>query len=101
MSIKKQLVKSGSICKATFRLTSAEVGDAEEVSLLGCFTNWNSEAVPMKRLKSGDFSAVVNFPVDNVFEFRYLVDGEEWYNDTDADGYIQNDYSSENCLIKT
>lgn len=101
MSLKKNVLKSGSKCKVTFRLTSEEVGGADKVNLLGCFTNWRTEAIEMKKLKNGDFTVEVSLPVDNTYEFRYVLDDNRWYNDTDADGYLQSDYNSDNCLLLT
>lgn len=34
-------------------------------------------------------------------QFRYLVDGQEWINDSQADAYIYNPYGTSNCLLIT
>jgi hypothetical protein len=35
-----------------------------------------------------------------VYQFRYLLDGENWINDPKADGYALSEYGSENCLVE-
>jgi 1,4-alpha-glucan branching enzyme len=96
MAIKKQYLKSKPICKVTFSL---EAEDAEKVALVGCFNEWDSKDVPLKKLKNGTFKATVDLPKDQSYEFRYIVDGE-YVNDTAADAYAWNDYAgTENGVI--
>lgn len=101
MSVKKQFLKSGKTCKITFRLTKDEVENAENVMLLGNFTDWEGEPISMKKLKSGEFTTVVSLPANQSFEFRYLVNGEQWMNEAAADGYVANLLGTENCVIST
>lgn len=101
MSLKKQYLKSGETCKITFRLTKNEVENAENVAILGCFTEWEQNAIPMKKLKSGEFTAAVSLPTNQNFEYRYLVNGEKWINEAMADGYVPNGLGTDNCVIST
>ena len=35
------------------------------------------------------------------YQFRYLVDGREWYNDPQADAYVPGGHGSENGVVTT
>ena len=40
-------------------------------------------------------------PKNGEFQFRYLVDDQQWVNDADADRYIANEFGEDNCLVST
>lgn len=101
MSIKKQFLKSKPECKVTFRLSKQEIGKAEEVNLVGSFTQWEKKKISMNKLKSGEFSTVISLPANKSFEYRYLVDNAKWVNDSAADAYCKNEFGSENSVIHT
>jgi len=42
----------------------------------------------MKRLKNGTFKTTIDLEVGHEYQFRYLVDGEVWVNDAQADRYV-------------
>ena len=52
---------------------------------MGEFNDWNMETCPMKRLKGGSFSLTVALATGNSYRFRYVLDGETWVNEHDAD----------------
>jgi 1,4-alpha-glucan branching enzyme len=87
MSITKKSLKSKPITKVTFRLPAEMGRDAREVCLVGEFNNWNTRANPMKKLKSGEFTATVDLSRGAKYDFRYLIDGATWENDWEADEY--------------
>ncbi len=87
MSIKKHYLKSKPVCKCTFRLPREAAPDAGKVNLVGEFNGWNLTDTPMKRLKSGEFKLQLNLETGRRYQFRYLIDGETWENDWDADAY--------------
>jgi len=100
MSIQKQYLKSRPACKLTFRLPKKEVPDAEEVNIVGEFNNWEQDANQMKQLKDGTFKAVLEVEPGNEYQFRYLIDGENWKNDADADKYSQTPFpDAENSVV--
>ena len=39
----------------------------------------------MKALKAGGFSATLELEQGKEYQFRYLIDGESWLNDDEAD----------------
>lgn len=95
--LKKSYSKTGRVCRVTFRLP-AEV-EADSAALCGDFNEWNQEANPMKRLKSGGFSATVSVPAGQKYRFRYLLDGQRWENDWEADAYLPNAHGSEDSVL--
>lgn len=100
MSLKKQTLKSKPVCKVTFRFTKDIVEGAEKVALVGDFNNWNEKALEMKKLKSGDFTSLLELEKGKSYEFRYLVNGTDWYNDLEADRYVATDLGVENCVVE-
>ena len=88
MSLKKQQLKSKPVCKVTFKLPGEMTNGAEQVSLVGEFNDWDAGAAPMKRLKNGAFTATVSLESGREYQFRYLLDGQTWENDPEADKYV-------------
>ncbi|GEA10799.1 1,4-alpha-glucan-branching protein [Alteromonas sp. KUL49] len=100
MSLKKQYLKSKPVCKVTFRLNAEEAQNAGTASLVGDFTDWEANSLPMKKLKNGDFTLTVDLEKDHDYQFRYLLDDEKWENDWQADGYIPSSVSfDDNSLV--
>lgn len=87
MSLRKQYLKSGDICKVTFRLLKEEANSAERVNLVGDFNNWDTSASPMKKYKNGNFTITLDLKPKTEYQFRYLLNGQEWINDQNADKY--------------
>ena len=101
MSFKKQFLKSKPVCKVSFRLDAAEASGAKKVQLLGDFNNWDKTTEPMAALKSNDFTATLELEAGKEFQFRYLIDGTQWKNDSQADSYVANSFGEENSVIST
>ena len=98
--LKKQFLKSKPVCKVTFRLAKEACETADSVKLVGDFNEWNvDEAVEMKALKKGGFKTVLNLETGKNYEFRYLIDGETWENDWEADQYAPNEFGTENSVV--
>jgi 1,4-alpha-glucan branching enzyme len=95
--LKKSYSKTGQVCRVTFNLPG-DIG-AESVLLCGEFTDWDADAKPMKRLKNGDFSLTLSLPASRSYRFRYLLDGNRWENDWQADGYVSNCYGCEDSVV--
>jgi 1,4-alpha-glucan branching enzyme len=88
MPIKKKFLKSKPICKCTFTVPREAAPDAEKISIVGEFNDWKEDELILKKLKSGIFKIDVDLPVGQKYQYRYLVDGETWINDWEADEYI-------------
>ncbi|OFC68712.1 isoamylase early set domain-containing protein [Alteromonas confluentis] len=101
MSLKKQYLKSKPACKVTFRLNANEAKEAETAKLIGDFNEWDLEVAPMKKLKNGDFTQTVTLESDSEYQFRYLLDGDVWENDWEADAYTPSPVSlEENSVVR-
>lgn len=101
MSLKKQFLKSKPVCKVSFRLDAAAVAGAKKVQLLGDFNNWDKSVEPMTALKTNDFTTTLELETGKEYQFRYLVDGTEWKNDSDADYFVANSFGEQNGVIST
>lgn len=101
MSIKKQYLKTRPVCKVTFRVSKEAAQDAQSIILAGDFNDWDTQAIPMNPLKSGEFTAMVELDTNTPeYQFRYLYDGERWENDWEADAYAENGVDGENSVVR-
>ena len=97
--IKKQFLKSKPVCKATFSLPVESTPEAKSVLLVGEFNDWNVEkAVKMKKQK-GIFKATVELETGKEYQFRYIADQENWFNDAEADKYVATPFGVENSVV--
>ena len=95
--MKKSYTKTGKSCRVTFSLPS-DIG-ANSVALCGEFNDWDQDKHPLKRRKDGSFSTTISLQSGAEYRFRYLVDGERWENDWEADKYLHNTFGSEDSII--
>jgi 1,4-alpha-glucan branching enzyme len=93
----KNYSKSGTICRVTFKYTHSH--SSENAALVGDFNSWSVQENPMKKLKNGDFSVTISLPAGNSYQFRYVLDGNTWVNDAEADSYVTNQYGEENSIV--
>ncbi len=82
-------------CRVTFKLPAQIAG--EKVQLYGEFNDWVGQN--MTKQKAGSFSLSVTLPAGRKYQFRYLLDGDRWDNDPEADAYIPNPYGSEDSVL--
>jgi 1,4-alpha-glucan branching enzyme len=100
VSFKKQYLKSKERCKVTFRLPKDAAPGAKSVHIVGEFNNWSAVETPMKPLKSGDFTVIVELAPGREYQFRYLIDQTTWENDWEADRYVKSDFGDcENSVV--
>jgi len=95
--MKKSYTKTGRSCRVTFELPPQV--DANTMALCGEFNEWDATKHPMKRRKDGSFSTTISLKPGNEYRFRYLVDGERWENDWEADRYVSNEFGTEDSVI--
>ncbi|WP_224488820.1 isoamylase early set domain-containing protein [Robertkochia flava] len=96
MAISKQYLKSRPVCKVTFTVPASE---AKKVAVVGDFNEWNPKKAALKKLKNGNFKGTLDLPVEQSYEFRYLIDGD-YVNEEQADGFRWNDYAgTENAVL--
>jgi 1,4-alpha-glucan branching enzyme len=100
VSIRKQYLKSKSVCKATFRIPEETGNSAKIAHIVGEFNNWTFFSTPMKKLKSGAFTTTLDLEPGKEYQFRYLLDQKIWENERDADKSVSSPYGdSENSVI--
>jgi 1,4-alpha-glucan branching enzyme len=101
MGIKKQFLKSKSICKVSFRVDAKDAKGAKNIQVLGDFNQWNQSSIFMKELKSGDFSQTISLEQGKDYQFRYLINGKHWVNDAEADAKTSNEFNELNDVVST
>lgn len=99
MSLKKQYSEKKPVCKVTFVLTKNIAGSASQVALAGDFNDWDTDSIPMKKLKSGEFSISIDLKIGREYQFKYLIDGKEWFNEDEADKLVMNEFHGENSVV--
>ena len=95
--ILKEYTKTGRSCRVTFELPT-EI-EAEQVSLLGDFNDWDPSARQLKRRKDGSFATTISLKPGQDYRFRYLLDGSRWENDTAADRHEPNQFGTEDSIL--
>ncbi len=96
--LKKTYSKTGKICRVTFQVP-AEVA-AQQVALAGEFNDWDTGAIPLRKRRNGSFSVTISLRSGRDYRFRYLLDGERWENDWQADAYVPNAYGSDDSVVR-
>lgn len=71
---------------------------ADRIFLVGEFNQWCKESIPFVQGRDGVWRATVDLPCGRSYQFRYLVDGS-WQTDYHADGWVDNDYGSQNSVV--
>lgn len=82
---KAHLLDKPDIVRVTFSLPSSIWADT--IYLVGDFNNWNTTATPLS-LDETDWSITLDLDVDQAYEYRYLVNNEEWLSDWNADNNV-------------
>jgi len=98
VGLKKTYLKSSG-CRVTFVLPKEAAPEAEKVTIVGDFNNWNYAETEMKKLRSGDFKLTLKLSPDREYKFRYLIDSRKWENDWCADKYIPNPFGGDDSVV--
>lgn len=80
--------------RVSFKL---EAPDAQKVSLMGDFNNWNPKTHVMKKDKKGMWSKTILIAPGR-YEYKFFVDGE-WWNDPHNDQTVLNTFGSINNVL--
>ena len=94
----KNYTKTRASCQVTFQIPPD--AHADSAFLIGDFNGWDTRSLPMKRNRDGSFSLTISLKPGNEYDYRFLVDGNRWENDTAADGYRTNPFGSKNSMVK-
>ena len=97
--LEKQYNEARQTCTVTFTLPEAI--QAERACLVGEFNDWDAAATPMTRGEDGIYRATLDLEPGREYQFRYLVDGERWHNDWQADAYVPNGFGEDNGVVVT
>ena len=93
----KKFFKTIDEAEVTFEFAQENV---ESVSVVGEFNNWTPS--PMNFNKKADaFRAKIRLPKGGDFQFRYLLNEEDWQNDSSADAYVGNEFGGNNSVVST
>lgn len=87
MPLAKKFLKTRPVCKVRFALGGDVVQGVTTVTLVGEFNDWDNTRTPLKQQKDGTFVADVELAQGQTYRFRYLLDGQHWANEPEADGY--------------
>lgn len=73
-------------------------GTAEYAVVVGDFNDWSLDATVMADTDDG-LEVAVTLERDRSYRFRYLLDGVNWVNDWQADGFADNDYGGSDSVL--
>jgi predicted flap endonuclease-1-like 5' DNA nuclease len=93
--------KRKSVCKVRFSLPVSGVGAGRDVRVLGDFNDWSW--IDGLKLKQGKqvYTGTFELPVAAaLYQFRYLVDGEQWMNDPTVDRTVMNAFGTSNMVLQ-
>ena len=95
--LRKRRLKAKGVVQVTFELP--EEAGGEKVHLVGDFTDWQGR--PMEQRKDGRWKTTVELEPGRSYQFRYLVDGDRWENDWEADDYVPGPFGDDNSVVRT
>ena len=79
-------------------LFSFEAPQAQSVSLVGDFNDWNPQTTPMRKTKEGVWKTSFSL-ASGTYQYQFYVDGS-WQTDSSAKERISNPFGGENALLK-
>ncbi|RNC83659.1 MAG: glycoside hydrolase [Balneola sp.] len=94
--LEKKFTPKRTVCKVTFTVPSEIV--EKEVSLAGDFNDWDATAIKLEK-KNGYYETELRLKPESEYRFKYLIDGETWENDYEADAYVANEFGTEDSLV--
>lgn len=99
MSVEKKYLKSKPVCKVKFVAPKPLVENAKKIYLAGEFNDWNFSDTVLKKQKNGSFSTTLDLNPGSEYQYRYVLDGERWENDYDADKYVPSEVGVDNSVV--
>jgi hypothetical protein len=94
--LQKKLL-AGRKVEVTFRMPPLD--DVVELYLCGDFNGWQINAIPLTLEADGTWVARVVLDPGKSYRFRYRDSQGRWLNDREADGYVPNDFGSEDSVV--
>jgi 1,4-alpha-glucan branching enzyme len=74
---------------------------ASSVALAGDFNDWSPDVEPMERNGQGGFHVMRSLPADRRFCYRFVVDGQRWETDPNAEAFDDDGYGGQNAVVHT
>jgi 1,4-alpha-glucan branching enzyme len=96
--LKKKFLKTK--CKVTFEVPDGISDTVSSVYLVGDFNNWDERATPLEKKKTS-YAVTLDLDLDKEYQFRYLINEHNWYNDWQADKYVANPFHGDNSVVTT
>jgi Glycogen recognition site of AMP-activated protein kinase len=72
---------------------------AGTVALCGEFNDWSAEDTQLKRGSDGSWQATLALEPGRSYRYRYLLDGQRWEDDRQADRYVPNALGSTDSVV--
>ncbi len=96
--INKELVSRTGLARVTFELPATVWAD--QISLVGEFNNWDRQVTPMTQDRFDEsWRATIDLEAGQRYRFRYLLDGNTWLADCQADDYAANSRGSYDSVV--
>lgn len=100
MSLDKKYLKSRPVCKVKFVAPEPFTKDAKQIYLAGDFNDWDFEQTRLRKQKDGCYATTVELEAGSEYQYRFVLDGERWENDYEADKYVpSNVCPAENSVV--
>jgi len=87
------------VVRVTFTLSNTTWAD--RITLVGDFNDWNRTSHVLRRDREGRWTLTLDLEPARVYQFRYLLDGQTWINDDQADAYVSNLHGTSNSVVVT
>jgi 1,4-alpha-glucan branching enzyme len=98
--IVKQVGSDPDTVRVTFQFPSSIW--LESIYLVGDFNRWNPHALPLSRPPgSPDWQVTLELVRGHAYQFRYLLNDQNWCNDCTADRYVTDPYGRCNSVVET
>lgn len=86
----------GGKVRVTFSIPAAIWADT--VHLVGSFNTWSETQHPLALDDTG-WHITLELDAGASYEYRYLINADEWHNDWQADRYVPNQYGGDNSVV--
>ena len=85
--------------KVRVTFSMPKLDNVHQLYLVGDFNHWSIADTPMQQAPDSTWSAVLSLDSGQDYQFRYLANGTDWHNDWAADGYLPNEFGSDNSVV--
>jgi len=96
--LQKRRFKKDNVTKVTFVLPADVVGDT--IHLVGEFNDWQASQA-FKKQKDQSWRLTLSLEPGSEYQFRYLLNKHDWFNDPAADRFAPNPYGEQNSVVIT